>query len=61
LRDDAQFTVAGMRGADARMAACYERAGAVEAYRGEFYPGPHRFDAPMQQAAISWLLKRLQP
>jgi dienelactone hydrolase len=61
LLDDAQFTVAGMRGADVRMAACYERAGAAEAYRGEFYPGPHRFDAPMQQAAISWLLKRLQP
>jgi dienelactone hydrolase len=55
LLDDAQFTVAGMRGADARIAMHYCKVGAAEAYRGEFYPGPHRFDAEMQQSAFSWL------
>ena len=55
LLDDAQFTVAGMRKADARIAAHYRKARAGDAYRGEFYPGPHRFDAPMQQSAFSWL------
>ena len=55
LLDDAQFTVAGMRGADARIAMHYRKVGAAEAYRGEFYPGPHRFDAEMQQTAFSWL------
>lgn len=61
LLDDAQFTVAGMRDADARIAAHYAHAGAADAYRGEFYPGPHRFDVPMQQAAISWLAAQLRP
>ncbi len=60
LLDDAQFTVAGMRGADARMAAHYRSAGSAEAYRGEFYPGPHRFDAPMQESAFSWLKTHLR-
>ncbi len=60
LLDDAQFTVAGMRGADARIAAHYARSGAADAYRGEFHRGPHRFDAPMQDAAISWLSTHLR-
>ena len=29
--------------------------GVREAYRGEFYPGPHRFDQTMQEAALIWL------
>lgn len=53
--DDALFTVEGMRAADARISSHYNGAGAPDGYRGEFYPGPHRFDLPMQQNAISWL------
>jgi dienelactone hydrolase len=60
LLDDAQFTVAGMRGADARMAARYAEAGARESYNGEFYPGPHRFDLEMQASAFAWLKRQLQ-
>jgi dienelactone hydrolase len=59
LLDDAQFTVAGMRGADARMAR-YAEAGARESYTGEFYPGPHRFDLEMQASAFAWLKRQLQ-
>lgn len=59
LLDDAQFTVAGMRGADAKIAAHYAGAGARQAYLGEFYPGPHRFDLKMQGAAFAWLRRQL--
>jgi dienelactone hydrolase len=52
---DELFTVDGMRAADARIGAVYERAGAAGRYRGEFYPGPHRFDRAMQRAAFDWL------
>jgi hypothetical protein len=55
LLDDELFTADGMRNADLRLAAAYARANAPEAYRGEFYPGPHRFDIPMQEAALAWL------
>ena len=58
--DDLLFPVAGMRTADARIATHYKGAGAPEAYRGEFHPGPHRFDVPMQQNAISWLRTQLR-
>jgi hypothetical protein len=44
----ALFTAAGVRAADQRIAAHYKAAGAPEAYRGEFYPRPHRFDSPIQ-------------
>jgi len=48
-----------MRNADLRLAAAYAQANAPEAYTGEFYPGPHRFDVPMQEAALAWLRSRL--
>jgi hypothetical protein len=60
LLDDAQFTVEGMRNADSLMAANYAQAGARDAYLGEFYPGPHRFDAGMQDAAFAWLQQHLR-
>jgi hypothetical protein len=50
-----------MRNADYRLAANYAQIGAPNAYAGEFYPGPHRFDATMQQAAFAWLRRHLQP
>jgi dienelactone hydrolase len=59
LLDDELFTVEGMRNADSRLGAAYAEAGEKEAYTGEFYPGPHRFDVPMQEAAFTWLRRRL--
>jgi dienelactone hydrolase len=58
-REDPLFTMAGMKAADRRLKAHYRQAGAVNNYRGEFYPGPHKFDLPMQQAAFAWLKKQL--
>lgn len=53
--DDVLFTAKGMRDADARIRGYYERAAAPDAYRGQFYPGLHRFDREMQEAAFAWL------
>ncbi|MBN1887572.1 MAG: hypothetical protein JW850_06265 [Thermoflexales bacterium] len=54
LEDDL-FTEQGMREADARLKAHYQSVGQPGAYTGQFYPGPHRFDSGMQQAAFAWL------
>ena len=59
LLDDALFTIDGMRDAHSRLAATYARTGEETAYTGEFYPGPHRFDITMQEAAFTWLQGRL--
>ena len=55
------FTAKGMRDADARIADYYAQASARNAYRGEFYDAPHRFDLPMQEAAFAWLRSNLNP
>jgi dienelactone hydrolase len=54
LEDDL-FTVKGMKDAHRRLAAHYQSVGHSEAYTGQFYPGPHKFDLDMQHAAFSWL------
>jgi dienelactone hydrolase len=55
LLDDDLFTEPGMRAADARLAGHFAGVGRPDAYTGEFYPGPHRFDMQMQAAAFAWL------
>jgi dienelactone hydrolase len=59
--DDDLFTPEGMRAADARIATHYSATGAREAYRGEFYPGPHKFDLAMQESAFGWLAQQFVP
>ena len=58
LEDDL-FTEAGMRAADMRLAGHFRSVGAGQNYRGEFYPGPHKFDLEMQTVAFRWLHERL--
>ena len=60
LEDDL-FTVEGMRAADTRIRGHYQAAGAGAAYAGQFYPGPHKFDLEMQQAAFAWFKQNLTP
>jgi hypothetical protein len=50
-----------MHTAHERIAAHYHRAGYPDAYTGQFYDGPHKFDLAMQQAAFTWLHQRLEP
>ena len=57
--EDQLFTVEGMRAADRRLAAHYEGAGAADHYAGQFYPGLHKFDVEMQEAAFAWLAAHL--
>ena len=51
--EDELFTLKGMKDAHARLLAHYARM--PEAYTGQFYPGPHKFDVEMQEAAFDWL------
>jgi dienelactone hydrolase len=57
LQDDL-FTETGMRDAHARLQEHYRIAGKPDAYTGQFYPGPHKFDLEMQSAAFEWLRQR---
>ncbi len=57
--DDGLFTQEGMRSAHERLSAHYRRVGKPDNYVGEFYPGPHKFDLPMQASAFAWLKRQL--
>ena len=52
---DELFSLEAMESADRRLAAHYAQSGHADAYRGEYYPGPHKFDLEMQAAAFAWL------
>ena len=56
---DNLFTPQGMRAAHTRLSEHYAQVGAPDAYRGEFYPGGHKFDVAMQEAACGWLGEKL--
>jgi len=58
-RGDHLFTLEGMRAADRRITDRYREAGDPDAYVGEFYDGPHKFDAGMQESAFAWLKAQL--
>ena len=58
--EDQLFTPAGMQAADQRLKGHYASVGHPEAYTGQFYPGPHKFDADMQAAAFDWLKAQLK-
>ena len=59
-RDDHLFTPDGMEAAHQRLQMHYAGVGQSQAYTGEFYPGPHKFDLDMQQHAFAWLKRELQ-
>jgi dienelactone hydrolase len=58
-REDPLFTLEGMQSAHQRLAELYQKASAPQAYTGQFYPGIHKFDLEMQQAAFAWLKNTL--
>lgn len=57
--EDALFTRQGMQDAHDRLTQHYRARGTPEAYSGQFYPGVHKFDLEMQEAAFSWLKTHL--
>lgn len=52
--EDQLFTLTEMERADRMMRAVFDKAGAADHYRCSFYPGPHKFDVPMQAEAFQW-------
>jgi hypothetical protein len=58
---DPLFTLPEMERADRILAEVYAKAGARDRYACSFYPGEHKFDAPMQAEAFSWLDRWLVP
>lgn len=52
---DSLFSVRGMQEADQKIRRHYESVGAGDNYIAQFYPGKHKFDVQMQDAAFAWL------
>jgi dienelactone hydrolase len=52
--DDPLFTIGEMQRADAILREVFAKASASDRYRCTFYPGPHKFDRPMQAEAFAW-------
>lgn len=52
--EDSLFTLPEMKRADGILKDVYAKAGAADRYRASFYPGPHKFDLPMQAEAFEW-------
>jgi dienelactone hydrolase len=58
--EDQLFTVPEMRRADRMLAEVFAKAGAGDRYTCSFYPGPHKFDGPMQAEAFAWFERWLK-
>jgi len=57
--EDALYTPAEMKLADAMLRETFERAGAGANYQCRFYPGGHKFDREMQKDAFAWFDRHL--
>jgi dienelactone hydrolase len=58
--EDQLFTIGEMRRADRILAEVYAKASASDHYQCSFYPGPHKFDRPMQAEAFAWFERWLK-
>jgi dienelactone hydrolase len=58
--EDPLYTLDEMKRADSIMRETFERAGAAERYRCNFYPGGHKFDRAMQADAFDWFDRHLK-
>lgn len=59
--EDQLYTLPEMHRADDILQAVYQKAGAGDRYACGYYPGPHKFDAQMQEDAFAWFERWLQP
>ena len=57
--EDPLYSIEGQQLADRKIAQIYSNVGYPENYDGKFYPGPHKFDAEMQEDAFKWFEKWL--
>ncbi|MBA2760781.1 MAG: hypothetical protein H0U39_02255 [Segetibacter sp.] len=52
--DDTLYTMSEMKRAEKILSEVYKKAGAEERLKCSYYPGPHKFDMPMQEEAFNW-------
>ncbi len=57
---DGLFTHEGMRGAESKIAAVYEKTGHPERFKCNYYDVPHSLNVTMQEDAFDWLEKWLK-
>jgi dienelactone hydrolase len=57
--DDPLYSLPGQKDADRRLRDTFAKMGAADRYQGSFYPGPHKFDVPMQQEAFAFFKRSL--
>jgi dienelactone hydrolase len=58
--DDDLFTIGEMRRAERILAEVFAKADAGDRFKCTFYPGPHKFDRPMQAEAFAWFERWLK-
>jgi dienelactone hydrolase len=58
--EDQLFTLEEMHRADSILHDVYAKANALDRYKCTFYPGPHKFDRPMQAEAFDWFERWLK-
>ncbi|MGE5420752.1 MAG: alpha/beta hydrolase family protein [Chloroflexota bacterium] len=52
--DDQLYTIREMKRAESILSEVYNKAGAIQNFKASYYPGPHKFDAAMQDEAFAW-------
>lgn len=52
--DDTLYTLPEMNRAEKILAEVFKKAGAQDRFKCSYYPGPHKFDAEMQEEAFNW-------
>jgi dienelactone hydrolase len=58
--EDGLYTLPEMQRADSILSEVFKKAKASGKYKCSFYPGPHKFDLPMQTEAFDWFDKWLK-
>ena len=52
--EDSLFTLDAVKDSKAMLGEIFAKAGAADRLAFNLYPGPHKFDLPMQEDAFSW-------
>lgn len=52
--DDELYTLPEMQRAEMILKEVYQKAKAIDRFKCSYYPGPHKFDAKMQEEAFNW-------
>ena len=58
--EDFLYTLPEMKRAENILKEVFKKAGAADKFKCSYYPGPHKFDAAMQQEAFNWFDKWLK-